>query len=189
MRKLFSKLILCASLLLLCSGSAQAQIPVEAEEYAAYKAVIAHMLNKRGTRPVKLVLLWEQTAINGSKLTSPDWKLRPQGIYGINKDTLDDYVAKNDQQQHLERLFDLKVEYELVNNNDYLKLMFEGTFHKKYPDTLGIIYFSRVGFNQEKTQALIYRKMQTPSGRADYFLLVKEKGIWKIACEKMDWIE
>jgi len=182
--------MLCASLLvLLCSGRAQAQILVEAEEYAAYNAVISYMLNKRGARPVKLILLWGQTAINGSKLTSPDWKLRPQGIYGITKDTLDDYIARNDQPQRLERLFDLKVEYELVNNNEYLKLMFEGTFRKKYPDSLGIIYFSRAGFNREKTQALIYREMKTPNGQADYFLLVKEKGIWKVAREQMYWIE
>jgi len=189
MHKLFFNLILCA-LLLLCPGRAQAQSPVESEEYAAYNAVISSMLNKRGARPVKLILLWEQTAINGSKLTSPDWKLRPQGIYGITKDTLDHYVAKNDQQQRLERLFDLKVEYELVNDNEYLKLMFERTFHKKYPESLeSIIYFSRVGFNREKTQALVYRKMMTTSGRADYFLLIKEKGVWKVAREEMDWIE
>lgn len=186
MRKLSFTLFVIA--LLLFPGRARGQNgEVESEEYAVYSAVISRMLEKHVAPPVKLILIKDQTAIYGSKLTRPDWKLRPQGIYGVTKDTLDDYVARNDQPQRLEKLFDLKVKYELVDESEHRKWRAELGRHGN--DTLGIFYFSRVGFNRGKTQALLYREMRTPSGEADHVLLVKEKGVWKVAREQAWWIE
>jgi hypothetical protein len=52
-------------------------------------------------------------------------------------------------------------------------------FHKKYPTAGGFITLSRVGFNKEKTQSLIYvaHNCGWLCGEGNYILLVKKDNI------------
>ena len=54
-------------------------------------------------------------------------------------------------------------------------------FYKKYPGSSGYITFSRVGFNSDKTKAVIYK--ETGCGMlcayGGYVLLSKDNGAWK----------
>jgi len=91
-------------------------------------------------------------------------------LYGFNEtlsipeigwDTLDDFERKNMSPSTLDYQFDLKTKYLLFNHEEQLELGHAGSywdrFYTRYPDSHGRISFSRVGFNRDKTKALVYR--------------------------------
>ena len=63
-------------------------------------------------------------------------------------------------------------------------------FHKEYPDAGGIISFTRIGFNSEKTQALFEISDQYGSlgGEGHIIYLAKENGKWVIKDTIFTWI-
>lgn len=63
-------------------------------------------------------------------------------------------------------------------------------FYKKYPDSQGITTLSRVGFNIDKTKALVYFGTQSDglAGTGYYVILQKEINRWKIVKKQMLWI-
>jgi hypothetical protein len=62
-------------------------------------------------------------------------------------------------------------------------------FHKEHPGASGIVRFSRVGFNSDRTLAVAYADVQASlmSAHGAYFLLVKKNGSWKIESEDSQW--
>lgn len=67
---------------------------------------------------------------------------------------------------------------------------FWSEFYKRYPDSYGIIYFSRVGFNERLDQAFVYvqQSCQDTCGAGSYVLLTKSNGKWHIFKDEVLWI-
>lgn len=65
-----------------------------------------------------------------------------------------------------------------------------GDFYRKYPNAAGLFTFSKVGFNADRTQAVVYRAFSCGDtcGYGSYVLLVKEEGVWTIVAEARQWI-
>ena len=66
-------------------------------------------------------------------------------------------------------------------------------FYKRYPDSHGLVEFSAVGFNSQKTKALIYvvRQCGGLCGTGGYEFLVKRNGEWvkaDIRAHNCGWI-
>jgi hypothetical protein len=59
--------------------------------------------------------------------------------------------------------------------------------YKRYPEATGIIRVSAIGFNPERTQALVYveRGCGATCGQGGYVLLSKEGKVWKVQKEAM----
>jgi hypothetical protein len=64
------------------------------------------------------------------------------------------------------------------------------TFRQTYPGATGFFLFSKVGFNSEMNQALVYRAFACADtcGYGSYVLLVKEDGAWRIKTQAGHWI-
>jgi hypothetical protein len=79
---------------------------------------------------------------------------------------IEDYVAKNNTKQTLERKFDLP-EYSLVDIGRTASIVFE---------------VSAIGFNRDRTRALVYVGHHCGSlcGGGAYHLLVKKEGKWQV---------
>jgi hypothetical protein len=91
------------------------------------------------------------------------------GIDAVRPETWEDFKAKNSQDYQLEERFNLSVDYDLVNERDD-------------PGARGIVGLSRVGFDPEKSQALIH--LDEIAGwyisSGSFVLLVKENGAWRV---------
>jgi hypothetical protein len=65
-----------------------------------------------------------------------------------------------------------------------------GEFFRRYPNSRGLVWLSRVGFNKSKTQALLYFAHQYTEAAGEGFLilLAKTASGWKKTAEVLVWI-
>ena len=63
-------------------------------------------------------------------------------------------------------------------------------FYRRYPTSRGIVFLSRVGFNRNMTQALLYFTVAVDSGSIEgyLFLFEKQSGGWKESARTLVWI-
>ena len=63
-------------------------------------------------------------------------------------------------------------------------------FYKKYPDSSGLIFLSKVGFNPDRTQAMLYAGRQCGGlcGSGSYLLLNKRNGKWVVEKDMGLWV-
>jgi hypothetical protein len=160
---------------------------IEDEEYAVYSALINASLNDENrNRPLVIEetpspwigFIDEERAsfYDDLKKSSP----------ALLAETVDDLQAKNKESHKFERRFDIGRPYLLISEKELEDIFQEGggggwdEFFQKYPQARGFATFSRVGFNQEKTQALVYQAHSCGGlcGGGSYVLLVKSNGVW-----------
>ena len=101
------------------------------------------------------------------------------------KDAIADYKRVNGDRWLLQRRFQIDKPYEIVSSDAIAVAFKEGGwegFHKRYPDSGGYIVMSAVGFNKEKTLAIVYTGSSCGDlcGLWRFHLLEKIKGKWKI---------
>ena len=81
------------------------------------------------------------------------------------------------------------VEYHLLAREELDRLTsLPGEFEKQFPNNLGSIGLSAVGFNSNRTEALFYINHYCGlCGGGRYVLMKKVKGNWEIAAERYTW--
>lgn len=175
-------------------GTADAQEAVDAE-YVVY----ASLLRKMGYDEEKGQLVIQDTTEVGDLLRKPiDHKTleRPLGP-SLTKDTTEDFVTKNQTPRTLTNQFGLKTTLILITRADYNQIFRAlpldeawKLFRSKYPKASSIRTFSRVGFNKDKTQALVHYSYVCGElcGQGQYILLIKKEATWTIEKEWMTWI-
>jgi len=156
------------------------QLDPDIEEYAVYAAILERTFARWDTRQVLIVdhtrtqepVLMDDFLEN----TQLEWEL------------VASFKERNQQPHPLEPVLDLDVEYQLLTQEevDELQPQDEASgwkmFYEKYPDTVGIIHLSRVGFNADLSQALVYiahYHYQQPL-LGGYYLMTRQDGGWVI---------
>jgi len=100
------------------------------------------------------------------------------------KDAIADYKRLNKKQWLLQRQFQIEKPYEIVSS-DAIGVLFKDSgwdsFYKRYPDSGGYVIMSAVGFNKEKTRAVVYTGSACGGlcGLWRFHLLEKIDGNWK----------
>jgi hypothetical protein len=113
----------------------------------------------------------------------------------VENSTIDDYLGKN---KTIGTLFlsDIGFDYVLIGH-EAAGHFFESNvgrgwteFYEKYPKSNGLIYFSKIGLNNQRDQALVYagRSCGGLCGSGDYVLLKKQQDKWVIEQKVMLWI-
>lgn len=119
-------------------------------------------------------------------------------IADLSDEIIKDFNLKNDKAYQLQRKFTFAGKYELMSENDVSKIFYEAegdldsgweNFKNKYPNSFGYIQFSRIGFNKDRNQALIYSTSSGGSFSAEgsYIFYVKEKEKWVRKKEVILW--
>lgn len=159
---------------------------IEDEEYAVYSALINGNTGDENINRL-LVIKDKPSAWVGSleeeKNTFYEDLLKSSSV--LLKETVDDLRAKNKETHRFTRRFDIKRQYILVSEKEIDDIFKKGggwweEFYRRYPETRGFVTFSRVGFNVDKTQALVYQSHSCGGlcGGGGYVLLVKVNGVW-----------
>jgi hypothetical protein len=100
------------------------------------------------------------------------------------KDAIADYHHINRKEWLLKRQFQIEKPYEILNS-DGIEVLFKNGgwegFYKRYPSSGGYIVMSAVGFNKEKTRAIVYTGSSCGGlcGSWRFHLLEKIAGNWK----------
>src|SRR5581483_10093465 len=110
----------------------------------------------------------------------------------LTRKTLDAFREVNRQQAFLQRFFHSDFDYELVDETQLDSIFKAGdwfAFYNRFPGSPGIMAFSRVGFNEDGTQALLYASNTCGGlcGGGYYVLMEKHNGRWVIVKEIEMW--
>jgi hypothetical protein len=147
---------------------------IENEEYAVYSALINENTSDENINRVLVIkdlpTVWVGS-LDEEKNTFYDDLLKSSSL--LLAETVDDLRAKNKEAHAFTRSFDIKRRYVLVSG-------WWEEFYRRYPESRGFATFSRVGFNDDKTQALVYQAYSCGGlcGGGGYVLLVKVNGVW-----------
>ena len=111
----------------------------------------------------------------------------------LEPETLDDLRVKYSKSYLLERQFGFKTDYILLSSEENNSIFRQGgwdEFYRRYPDAPGIMAFSRVGFDRDMDQALVYFDITRHrlAGAGYDILLSKKKGKWKIQNIVCIWV-
>ena len=162
----------------------------EAEEYQVYSALIEEQFFE------KVIVIRDHTFCEIFPETNLDETLQAlqEHMPAIEQEVLEDFLTKNEQEYPLGRSFKTNSIIIFISD-EKIEEIFQGTFYWlefyiRYPLSQGIMGLSRVGFNSEMNQALVYMENASGSlsGEGLYILLVKENGVWIIQDRRLVWI-
>jgi len=144
---------------------------LDAEEYQVFSALIEEVFlgSKKHSIPV---FIRDYTDFPESIVSNLSGSRE-----GQNQETLQDFKAKNSHEFKLERSFNLKENYILVNE-------------KNNPGVEDIVGFSRVGFDANRTQALVHvDEIKRRYVSLGYLMHLEKKGdVWKVKEMEMTYI-
>ncbi|HEY0322992.1 MAG TPA: hypothetical protein VGC66_18700 [Pyrinomonadaceae bacterium] len=179
------------------AAQSRPSLQIDDEEYAVYSALINDSLKdsdedeKRKAPGDRLLIiekhpsLWEGFVDDESKNFFEELK---KNSSELEPETVNDLRVKSNEPSLLERKFAIDIKYALVGNEELEALFKEDVgggweaFHRKYPKSNGFLTLSRVGFNADKTQALVYKGWSCGGlcGGGAYILLRKKNGVWVV---------
>lgn len=162
----------------------------EAEECQIHSAVIDSFNDRYGSE--SLLIVNETRIGNVSPRNDPDKViqfLRKKLPDGMSAEIVDDFQEKNLHSVKLKDCFKVNMKYALVGKDELQTVGDWDEFYKKYPGS-GIVELSRVGFNKELTQAVVYVSSTngSRSGWGYYVFLTKENSSWQIRQRTLAWV-
>jgi len=138
-------------------------------------------------------LLIDTDVDTGASPTLQQIYARERAVMSVELDTVADYVHKNEQQHEL-FLKDLGIQNELISREEVAQFFRKDgggweAFYHRFPGSLGLVSFSKVGFNSTHDQAFVYVAMtcQDTCGEGEYILLEKESGQWNVKVVHPIW--
>lgn len=112
----------------------------------------------------------------------------------LQRASLNSFRDVNAHPASFQRSFHLPVAYELVDKTEIDAVLKQDgwwkDFYKKYPNSQGILSFSRVGFSPDGKQAIFYASNGCGGkcGTGTYVIMEKVDSGWKVAKEILFWI-
>lgn len=160
------------------------------EEERVYAALIETLY------PADMLVIMDQTQTDVLDLASSETYQRvEESLQHLSVETLTDFKARNDSSYPLRASMALGVRYLLFSQKDKQELFQVNqsgwdVFYNRYPGAPGIMTLSRVGFNKQMDQALVYLGVQSHwlAGSGNFFLLNKVNGSWVIDEQVMTWV-
>lgn len=163
-------------------------LPISDEEYAVFSAVL------NNTEFDKVMVISDHT----SEYFLNDTPDINRNYFNLAEDTIRNYQDKNRELYRLENKFTFKNKYlmpekiVLLSQEEEDILFPKGEagwdkFYQKYPKTNGLIYFSSVGFNYSKDEALVGVAYQCHNcyNYGKYYSLKKISGKWIISRQRL----
>lgn len=164
---------------------------IDTEEVIVYAALLQVMY------PGQNIVLEDHTSTSPSSVENTQDTLAfvLGEMTGVHPDTAASFQVRNDAPHPLKENMQLGLQYTLLDEEN-MRAIFNinqdgwSMFYSRYPNSPGITSLSRVGFNMDMDQALIYIGNQSHwlGGAGYYILMEKESGIWLVDQQVMTWI-
>ncbi len=161
------------------------------EEIAVYNALLASQFPGDN---IDQVLIIDHTRVNQTSLLEMDLT-RFQESASPAPELISSFKERNQQPYPLKPVLDFGLEYQLLTQEevDNLRPLDEVSgwklFYEKYPNSVGFIYLSRIGFSADFSQALVYMSQYHYDQpiRGGYYLMTRQDGGWVIETG-MEWM-
>ena len=176
--------LLIVPLLLFQGAGSNQDTPKPYEDDEAYAVYSAILLSEW---PVRVA--HAKTLIIQTETTSYDMCLRPEKEWEEKVGpAISDYLKVNAKPSLLQRRMNIDIPYQLIALDKLRSVIKTGRwegFYQQYPDSGGWIQLSAVGFNADKTVAVVYVAHHCGSlcGEGRFHVLEKKGGRW----EPLEW--
>ena len=173
-----------ASPTLVNESTATPQPDPDVEEYAVYNDLLKAEF--KGDE-IDQVLIIDHTRVNNTKLMEQDLAAFHEHT-PLAPELVTSFKERNQQPYLLKPVLDFGMEYQLLTQEevDELRPLDEASgwklLYEKYPNSYGFVYLSRVGFNADFSQALVYTSSyhyEQPI-KGGYYLMIKKDGHWVV---------
>jgi hypothetical protein len=161
------------------------------EEQAVYAFLLATMYQHKSY----VIMADTATSATGVDNTAQTLDYVLQNMHAVDSTTLDSFRARNVAAQILRPDMQLGGTFTLLSLTARNLIFSQNQsgwdiFYNRYPQAPGITTFSRVGFNANLDQALVYMGTQSNwlVGTGYYLLLKKVNGAWSIDQQVMIWV-
>jgi hypothetical protein len=111
----------------------------------------------------------------------------------LEGETLEDFVAKNKVTHPIPPILLLEGQLKPMSDKDLMQILRDrdgwDRFRSIYPQSSGVVGFSRVGFNASVTQALVFagKQVDKTKGQGGYTLFEKDDDKWQNIGTAMVW--
>jgi hypothetical protein len=171
------------------ADSDQNTADLDAEEVAVYAALIGN------TTGLLVIIDQTETGVSGYPGALPTVDSLVSKMHDVAPETTASFLARNATAHPLRADMSLGATYVLISQAE-LHGLFPGgeadwgVFRARYPDARGYQSLSRVGFNADLAQALVYLGGMADylAGEGDYYLMNKVNGVWTVDQTVMVWI-
>jgi hypothetical protein len=167
---------------------------LDVNEYQIYSLI----LNEKFTESNDLVVEQKTSGNISISIGNSYYEILRSENQNLDTTVFIDYIAKNDSVYNLGNKFNLQTKSISLISGEEIRYFFNSRdlnkdwneFYEKYPKSNGIIQFTRVGFNLDKSQAIFELGHYYASLGAEGFLvyLVKENNYWRIIKFINTWI-
>ena len=157
------------------------------DEFSIYSDLIKNNFSK----PNKIIILQKETSSNFKDI---NYKFLKVNFKKLAPETFKDFINKNKKESIIQNLFNKDLRINLIEKIETHELFKKHTgwddFYKKYKNSDGILEFSRIGFNKNKTQAFFYYSKSSGFLNASgiYTFYEKKNGKWIYSSSFMAWI-
>jgi hypothetical protein len=160
------------------------QTDPDVEEYAVYNDLLEAQF--KGDE-LDQILIIDQTRVNSTELIEQDLAAFQENA-PLAPELAASFKDRNKQPYPLNPVLDFGVKYQLLTQEevDELRPLDEASgwklLYEKYPNSYGFVYLSRVGFNADFSEALIYTESfhYDQPIKGGYYLMVKQDGRWVV---------
>jgi len=177
------------------------QASSDAEMYEVYSAAIKQLYLGRGEKvksgapgaeAEQLVVIRDRTIIYGTPGSDSVAAWRTGG-FSVDDETIDDFRLKYDAVVSLEPRFTVK--HTLIGDRESEGFFGKGgrswpAFYRRYRTSIGYIVLSRIGFNRDHSQALLYTEKACGPGCGEgcYVILGKQGDAWSVKHTVALWV-
>ena len=177
-------LLLILPLLLLDQGAAKSDNPTtyeDQEAYEVYAAILQSDWLLRHAHAKTLIIQTETKSFQMCLQPDEEWKEKVGPA-------ISDYVRLNAKPWLLQRRINIEVPYQLIKVDVLMSLVKNAgweAFHQQYEHSKGWMELSAVGFNNDKTVAVVYMGHHCGNlcGDGRFYVLEKKAGQWL----PLDW--
>jgi hypothetical protein len=195
---MLKKLLVCLSVFALAactvsptSSPTPSADQVNVEEQAVYAFLLQTLYQHRGY----VIMATTATGPTGVDDTAQTLDYVLRNMHAVASETLDNFRTRNDAAYAISPDMDLGSPYTLLTQAARNQIFGQNQsgweiFYNRYPQAPGITTLSRVGFNSNFDQALVYIGTQSNwlAGSGSFILLKKVEGNWNIDQQVMTWI-
>jgi hypothetical protein len=184
-----------ALIVLFVTGQLSCGSSIDREEAAVIRAYVDSNLKKLfdhmefAHRPLKVIYIGGVSSGFQSSWQKNFSELGP----ALRSDTADSFLRRNDREYPVNAHLKFGLPHVILPEAKARRILEQqewAIFYHEYPVSHGIIWFSRTGFNDDRTQALLYFSNNWDGGAGEGWLILmqKERGTWHEAGSTRIWI-
>jgi len=160
------------------------QTAPDIEEYTVYNALLE---SKFKGDNIDQILIIDHTQVNNTELLEKNLT-EFQEYTPLVPELVASFKERNQQPYPLKPVLDFGLDYQLLTQEEVneLRPLDEASgwelLYEKYPNSYGFVYLSRVGFNADFNQALVYISAyhyEQPI-EGGYYLMIRQDGRWVV---------